>query len=145
MDGLQGFEKNGDYRAFHGPAAPAANRSLNGSSSSSLNGSNGSNSVNIPNGTAFKPSATAGPRTSKMNGDANGPAVPIAPPLASEHADDDTRHMHRHMWIVTGTAGSGKTTVAEYLAHELQVPYIEGDDVSSTLPSNLSSPRASHC
>ena len=38
---------------------------------------------------------------------------------------------HRHIWIVTGPAGCGKTTVAQYLAKELSIPYIEGDDVGS--------------
>jgi len=33
-----------------------------------------------------------------------------------------------HIWIITGPAGCGKTTVAQYLAAELSVPYIEGDD-----------------
>ena len=37
---------------------------------------------------------------------------------------------HRHMWIITGPAGCGKSSVAEYLAKELSIPYIEGDDVS---------------
>ena len=36
---------------------------------------------------------------------------------------------HRHMWIITGPAGCGKSTVAQYLAKELSIPYIEGDDV----------------
>lgn len=40
---------------------------------------------------------------------------------------------HRHMWIITGPAGCGKTTVAQYLGQELSIPYIEGDDVS-TMP-----------
>ena len=40
---------------------------------------------------------------------------------------------HRHMWIVTGPAGCGKSTIAQYLARELKIPYIEGDDVSMTL------------
>jgi gluconokinase len=35
-----------------------------------------------------------------------------------------------HIWILTGPAGSGKTTVARYLAKELSLPYVEGDDVS---------------
>jgi gluconokinase len=34
----------------------------------------------------------------------------------------------KHMWIITGPAGSGKTTVAEYLAAKLKFPYVEGDD-----------------
>ena len=42
--------------------------------------------------------------------------------LASNH--------HRHMWIITGPAGCGKSTVAQYLSKELSIPYIEGDDVS---------------
>ena len=37
---------------------------------------------------------------------------------------------HRHMWIVTGPAGCGKSTIAQYIAKELSIPYIEGDDVS---------------
>lgn len=41
----------------------------------------------------------------------------------------DSPH-HRHMWIITGPAGCGKSTVAQYLAKELSLPYIEGDDVS---------------
>ncbi|KAL9638430.1 MAG: hypothetical protein Q9164_001546 [Protoblastenia rupestris] len=40
-------------------------------------------------------------------------------------------HHHRHMWIVTGPAGCGKSTVAQYLAKELSIPYIEGDDYHS--------------
>lgn len=38
-------------------------------------------------------------------------------------------HHHRHMWIITGPAGCGKSTVAQYLAQELSIPFIEGDDV----------------
>lgn len=33
-----------------------------------------------------------------------------------------------HIWIITGPAGCGKTTVAQYLAKELSLPYVEGDD-----------------
>lgn len=36
-----------------------------------------------------------------------------------------------HIWIVTGPAGCGKTTVAQYLAKELSWPYVEGDDYHS--------------
>jgi gluconokinase len=34
----------------------------------------------------------------------------------------------KHIWIIIGPAGSGKTTVAQYLASELKFPYVEGDD-----------------
>ena len=37
---------------------------------------------------------------------------------------------HRHIWIITGPVGCGKSTIAQYLAHELLIPYIKGDDVS---------------
>ncbi|RMZ80457.1 hypothetical protein DV737_g2970, partial [Chaetothyriales sp. CBS 132003] len=36
-----------------------------------------------------------------------------------------------HIWIVGGPAGSGKSTVAQYLAEQLSIPYIEGDDFHS--------------
>ncbi|EEQ33466.1 thermoresistant gluconokinase [Microsporum canis CBS 113480] len=39
--------------------------------------------------------------------------------------------MPQHIWIVTGPAGCGKTTVAQGLAKELRIPYIEGDDYHS--------------
>ncbi|PGH16248.1 hypothetical protein AJ80_05271 [Polytolypa hystricis UAMH7299] len=37
----------------------------------------------------------------------------------------------QHIWIVTGPAGCGKTTVAKGLSKELSLPYIEGDDYHS--------------
>lgn len=40
----------------------------------------------------------------------------------------------QHIWIVTGPAGSGKTTVAQKLQAELGLPFLEGDDVLSLLP-----------
>jgi Rad17 P-loop domain len=39
----------------------------------------------------------------------------------------------KHIWVITGPAGCGKTTVAQYLAKELSLPYVEGDDVRSSL------------
>lgn len=38
---------------------------------------------------------------------------------------------YEHIFLVTGPAGCGKTTVAQYLAKQLNAPYVEGDDVSS--------------
>ncbi|KPI36730.1 putative gluconokinase [Cyphellophora attinorum] len=39
-----------------------------------------------------------------------------------------------HIWVITGPAGCGKTTVASYLSQELGYPYLEGDDFHP--PSN---------
>ncbi|TKA66758.1 hypothetical protein B0A55_09651 [Friedmanniomyces simplex] len=36
----------------------------------------------------------------------------------------------KHLWVITGPAGCGKTSVAEYLHQQLQLPYLEGDTVS---------------
>jgi gluconokinase len=47
----------------------------------------------------------------------------------------------RHIWIITGPAGCGKSSVAAFLAKKLNLHYIEGDDVSSPLPSIPSSQR----
>ncbi|CAK7222858.1 hypothetical protein SCUCBS95973_004979 [Sporothrix curviconia] len=33
-----------------------------------------------------------------------------------------------HIWLVTGPAGCGKSTVAQYLANSLSLPYVEGDE-----------------
>jgi gluconokinase len=45
----------------------------------------------------------------------------------------ESDHQLEHIWIITGPAGCGKTTVAQHLATELSLPYIEGDDVCSLL------------
>lgn len=36
---------------------------------------------------------------------------------------------HHHIWLVTGPAGCGKSTVAKHVADSLNMPYIEGDEV----------------
>jgi len=40
-----------------------------------------------------------------------------------------TPQPYRHIWIITGPAGCGKSTVAQFLAQQLSLPYIEGDEV----------------
>ncbi|EMR72334.1 putative thermoresistant gluconokinase protein [Eutypa lata UCREL1] len=43
-------------------------------------------------------------------------------------ADGQPSPKYHHIWLVTGPAGCGKTTVAEHLATKLNLPYLEGDD-----------------
>ncbi|KAK4128384.1 carbohydrate kinase [Parathielavia appendiculata] len=40
----------------------------------------------------------------------------------------DSPARDQHIWLVTGPAGCGKSTVAKHLATSLQVPFIEGDE-----------------
>ncbi|KAI0164788.1 thermoresistant gluconokinase [Xylariaceae sp. FL1272] len=40
-----------------------------------------------------------------------------------------------HIWLVTGPAGCGKTTVAVYLSKSMDLPYIEGDSFHP--PANI--------
>ncbi|RAL63743.1 hypothetical protein DID88_003390 [Monilinia fructigena] len=35
---------------------------------------------------------------------------------------------HSHIWLITGPAGCGKSTVAQYVANSMNLPYIEGDE-----------------
>lgn len=54
------------------------------------------------------------------------------PSPASSQPDTDKSH---HIWLVTGPAGCGKSTVAEHLAKHLEMPYIEGDSVGPYVDS----------
>ncbi|KAL2865468.1 gluconokinase [Aspergillus lucknowensis] len=47
--------------------------------------------------------------------------------MRSEPAPVAPEHL-QHIWVVTGPAGSGKSTVGRYLQQELGVPFLEGDD-----------------
>ncbi|KAJ0161605.1 putative gluconokinase [Colletotrichum tanaceti] len=57
------------------------------------------------------------------------PKVPGVPTSANNgaHVNGSLPTKYHHIWLVTGPAGCGKTTVAEYLAQALKLPYIEGD------------------
>jgi gluconokinase len=52
-------------------------------------------------------------------------AVPASPAATIVQTPEATRY--HHIWLVTGPAGCGKSTVAEFLANALELPYIEGD------------------
>ncbi|KAI1312556.1 thermoresistant gluconokinase [Xylaria venustula] len=68
---------------------------------------------------------TVDPMSSAMNPLGSNPPVPSKNTLAIA-SGQKAPHIH-HIWLVTGPAGSGKTTVAEYLSQALNLPYLEGD------------------
>lgn len=39
----------------------------------------------------------------------------------------------QHIWVVTGPAGCGKSTVGRGIQQALQIPFLEGDDVRCRL------------
>jgi gluconate kinase len=43
----------------------------------------------------------------------------------------------QHIWVVTGPAGCGKSTVGRILQKELGLPFLEGDDVSTSHPPDI--------
>lgn len=50
--------------------------------------------------------------------------------LSAMLPDKAVKPMHvQHIWIVTGPAGCGKSTVGNGLRKELGLPFLEGDDV----------------
>ncbi|KAL3464736.1 thermoresistant gluconokinase family protein [Aspergillus heterothallicus] len=50
-----------------------------------------------------------------------------APTMRPELGSVAPGHL-QHIWVVTGPAGSGKSTVGRYLQQQLGVPFLEGDD-----------------
>lgn len=67
------------------------------------------------------------------------PTPPHEPAKLSRMATSSStgpRPQHKHIWVITGPAGCGKTSVAEHLHSSFQFPYLEGDTVSdfSQLP-----------
>lgn len=72
--------------------------------------------------------STEEPRRQHTNGYALHPASASSLNQRHPSARPDS---FQHIWIITGPAGCGKTTVAKYLARELALPYIEGDDYHS--------------
>ncbi|KAI1263106.1 P-loop containing nucleoside triphosphate hydrolase protein [Xylariaceae sp. FL1019] len=54
---------------------------------------------------------------------------------AVPNAGIQSRPRIHHIWLVTGPAGCGKTTVAEHLSKSLHLPYIEGDSYHP--PANI--------
>lgn len=65
------------------------------------------------------PSAARLPTTSLSNGVMSNGAT----------AANESSAKEQHIWLVTGPAGCGKSTVAKHIADALQMPFIEGDEV----------------
>ncbi|KAF4984186.1 hypothetical protein FZEAL_584 [Fusarium zealandicum] len=67
-------------------------------------------------------------------------SMTAAPPsLNSATVNGHQTNGQQHIWLVTGPAGCGKTTVAEYLANTLGMPYVEGDSYHP--PTNIEKMR----
>lgn len=45
----------------------------------------------------------------------------------SAHGTMPVSSQHKHIWVITGPAGCGKTSVAEHLHRSHDLPYLEGD------------------
>ncbi|GIZ40326.1 hypothetical protein CKM354_000367000 [Cercospora kikuchii] len=70
----------------------------------------------------FPPTPPSEPATeiSKMSSD-------NASASAQTTARSRWHSQHKHIWVITGPAGCGKTSVAEYLHSTFSLPYLEGD------------------
>ncbi|KXL49119.1 hypothetical protein M433DRAFT_75765 [Acidomyces richmondensis BFW] len=63
------------------------------------------------------------------------PSEHICDSMAMDHSADSIERKamstekaaQRHIWVITGPAGCGKTSVAEYLHSAFDFPYLEGD------------------
>lgn len=57
--------------------------------------------------------------------------IKTSPPDTMQEALNGTRQpdKHHHIWLITGPAGCGKSTVAQFVARALNLPFIEGDEV----------------
>jgi len=91
-----------------------------------LNGQSPSSPTNISAARASlssSPKATRQPVPALSNGN-----VPNGVVANGAQANGQQAPGEHHIWLVTGPAGCGKSTVAKYLAASLNLPYIEGDE-----------------
>ncbi|KAH7035305.1 thermoresistant gluconokinase [Microdochium trichocladiopsis] len=54
--------------------------------------------------------------------------TPVTPNNTIAKTNGHSSPAHHHIWLVTGPAGCGKSTVASHLATSLNLPYVEGDE-----------------
>lgn len=60
----------------------------------------------------------------------NATVVPVKSNNSIAKVNGHSAPKYHHIWLVTGPAGCGKSTVAKHLSTALNLPYIEGDEVS---------------
>ncbi|KAI1096228.1 carbohydrate kinase [Rostrohypoxylon terebratum] len=58
----------------------------------------------------------------------NATVVPVTSNNSIAKVNGHSAPKYHHIWLVTGPAGCGKTTVAKHLSSALNLPYIEGDE-----------------
>jgi gluconokinase len=65
----------------------------------------------------------------------NRPAMVQSTPPTADHLPSaaapnrSSQHQHHHLFIVTGPAGCGKSTVGQFIAKTMNLPFVEGDEV----------------
>lgn len=86
-----------------------------------VNGQRPSSSGAMSSGRQSIPSS---PKASRLpTALSNGAMTNGGTPAAAETPAKD-----QHIWLVTGPAGCGKSTVAKHIADSLQLPFVEGDE-----------------
>lgn len=78
--------------------------------------------------------ASQNAHTNKMENAVDSPSVDHMSNAISQKTSPQRQlnTKYRHIWLITGPAGCGKSTVAEHIAKSLNLPYIEGDNVCWT-------------
>ncbi|KAI1466853.1 carbohydrate kinase [Daldinia caldariorum] len=61
----------------------------------------------------------------------NATMVPVTSNNTTAKVNGQSAPRQRHIWLVTGPAGCGKSTVAKHLSEAIDLPYIEGDEFHS--------------